>query len=59
MLRRLEDRIRQLCVQAVTTTNLAEAELTLQQLRAAIHEHIGRIRKLATKRPTHPERRQL
>lgn len=59
MLRRLEDRIRQLCVQAVTTTNLAEAELTLQQLRAAIHEHIGRLRKLATKRPAHPERRQI
>jgi hypothetical protein len=59
MLRRLEDRIRQLCAQAVTATNLAEVEVILEQLRTAIHEHIGRLRKLATKRPAHPERRQL
>lgn len=59
MFRRLEDRLRELCTQAVATTNLAEAELILQQLRAAIHEHIGRLRKLATKGPAHPERRQL
>lgn len=57
MSRRLEDRIRRLCAQAVSTADPDELNEILQQLKAALREHTGRLRKLATKRPIPPERR--
>jgi hypothetical protein len=56
--RRLEDRIRILCVQAVDTTDLSDLTLILEQLSAALHDHIERLRKLAAARPIPPERRR-
>ncbi len=56
--RRLEDRIRKLCAQAVDTTDLSELSKVLEQLTAALHDHIDRLRKLAAMRPIPPERRQ-
>lgn len=55
--RRLEDRIRTLCAQAVVTTDLAELSEILEQLASALHDHIDRLRKLAAARPLPPERR--
>ena len=55
--RRLEDRIRKLCGQAVATTDLSELSQVLEQLTAALHDHIERLRKLAAMRPVPPERR--
>jgi hypothetical protein len=57
--RRLEDRIRELCSQAVASTNAADAKAVLRQLRAAIHEHVGRLRsKLAADSVLPRERRR-
>jgi hypothetical protein len=56
--RRLEDRIRKLCAQAVDTTDLSELSQILKQLTAALHDQIERLRKLAVSRPIPPERRQ-
>ena len=44
--RRLEDRIRDLCVKAVDSET-DEFKLVLEQLKAALHEHTQRLRKLA------------
>jgi hypothetical protein len=56
--RRLEDRIRKLCAQAVVTTDLNEVSQILEQLTAALHDHIDRLRQLAARRPFPPERRR-
>jgi hypothetical protein len=56
--RRLEDRIRRLCAQAVDTSDLADLAVILEQLGAALHDHIDRLRKLAAARPLPPERRR-
>jgi hypothetical protein len=44
--RRLEDRIRELCAQAIApdTTNFTD---TLAELRSVLHEHVEQLRKLA------------
>lgn len=55
--RRLEDRIRSLCVQAVATSDLAELSKVLEQLKVALHDHIERVRRSAARRPMPPERR--
>jgi hypothetical protein len=47
MTRRLEDRIRSLCAQAVATEDSAELREILKSLRSAIHEHTQRLRKAA------------
>ena len=39
-----DDRIRKLCAKAVATTDLAELEVVLAELRAALHEHIQELR---------------
>ena len=44
--RRLDDRIRELCARVVSTQG-AEMESTIAQLKAALHEHNERLRKLA------------
>ena len=46
MLRRLEDRIRNLCAKAVASEDTPELQEVLEQLRAALREHNVRLRKL-------------
>jgi hypothetical protein len=56
--RRLEDRIRTLCAQAkATTTDAAELPEILEQLQAALHDHVDRMRKSAAGYPLPPDRR--
>jgi hypothetical protein len=57
--RRLEDRIRTLCAQAVDTTDLAKLPGVLEQLKAALHDHVERLRRLAAGYPVPTERRQF
>jgi hypothetical protein len=57
--RRLDDRIRRLCAQAVASTDPTELNLILQELAFALRTHTERVRQLATMRPSPPERRQL
>jgi len=45
--RRLEDRIQALLNQAVTTQDPKELDEVVRRLRAALHEHSTRLRKLA------------
>jgi hypothetical protein len=49
--RRLEDRIRELSAKAVATET-EEANLAIQKLRAELHEHTQRLRKLAARKLT-------
>ena len=44
MNRRLEDRIRELCAQAVVSQDEAEQRQIFTRLRAALHEQINRLR---------------
>jgi hypothetical protein len=57
MKRRLEDRIRELCAEVVTTPEAPEWNEILQQLTAALHEHTRRMRKLIAELPVRTERR--
>jgi hypothetical protein len=57
MLRGLDDRIRELCAKAVATQDSSELHDFLQQLRAAVHEHVKRLRKSALSRSFPPKRR--
>ncbi len=43
----LEDRVRELCAQAVAAKTETELRVVLPQLRAAIHDHIRYLRALA------------
>jgi hypothetical protein len=45
--RRLSDRIRELCAEALATPESTEFALVAEQLRAALREHTERLRKLA------------
>jgi hypothetical protein len=56
--RRLEDRVMQLCAKALATEEHTELYATLEELKAAIHEHCERVRKLAIY-PIAPERRSF
>jgi len=49
MLRRLEDRIRELCGEAIAAQE-TESDPILSKLRSALHEHSERLRKLAAAR---------
>jgi hypothetical protein len=51
MLRRLEDRIRELCAMAVTA-EAPELEIILSELQSALREHTERLRKLAAAKLT-------
>ncbi|MCU1300511.1 MAG: hypothetical protein JWQ87_795 [Candidatus Sulfotelmatobacter sp.] len=55
--RRLEDRIRELCAKAVVTTEPAELSSVLEQLTAALHAQVERLRKRATDSAMQAERR--
>ena len=58
MRKRLEDRIRVLCLEATVTPESPELNEILQELRAALAEHIRRVRTLAADFPAiSPERR--
>ncbi|HTW32605.1 MAG TPA: hypothetical protein VMD76_13070 [Candidatus Sulfotelmatobacter sp.] len=46
MLRRLEDRIRELCARAIIARG-HELEVTLEELKVALREHTERLRKAA------------
>jgi len=60
MLRRLEDRIRELCRRAVLLTeDSAELHEILEQLRASVREHTQRLRYSAVNPPLPPEKRAL
>ena len=48
--RRLEDRIQDLAARAVAARDPVEVNDVIQQLRAALHEHADRLRKLAAKK---------
>ena len=50
--RRLDDRIRELCVRAASAPP-SEAEAILEELKAALAEHTARLRKLAAKKLVH------
>ena len=51
MLRRLEDRIRELCAMAVTAEE-PELERILSELQSALREHTERLRRLAAAKLT-------
>jgi hypothetical protein len=57
MHRRMEDRIRQLCEQAVTEEDPAKLRRTLVDLRDAIHQHVGHLRTRLGGYPVASERR--
>jgi hypothetical protein len=46
-----EDKIRELCMQAVEENDPAKAEVLLHQLREAIHAHIEKLRERMAKYP--------
>jgi len=50
MPRRLEDRIKDLCVKAIASPDPSEFNDIFKQLQDALHEHNERIRKLAASR---------
>jgi hypothetical protein len=56
--RRLEDRIRKLCADAVAAADPAELNSTLQKLSAALRDHARRVRQLAAARPNLERRRR-
>jgi hypothetical protein len=56
--RRLEDRIRKLCVDAVACADPVELERIMERLKSALHDHSSRVRKMAAAGPTRHERRK-
>jgi hypothetical protein len=58
-MRRLEDKIRELCAKATATSNSTELNEIFAQLKASLREHIQRFRRSASKYPYGRERRQL
>jgi hypothetical protein len=58
MTRRLEDRIRELCSQAVSASDPEKLHESLKHLRSALREHIQLLRKRAVQHPPPPQRRQ-
>ena len=50
MNRRLEDRIRRLCYEAVETYDTREFMPVVEELREALREHAKRLRQVATER---------
>jgi len=55
--KRLEDRIHSLLAKAINTTEAEELETVIANLRAALNEHIQRLREMAAARPPSPRRR--
>jgi hypothetical protein len=55
--RRLEDRIRKLCADAIAASDLAELNSILHQLSSALRDHNSRVRQLALAGPALERRR--
>jgi hypothetical protein len=56
--RRLEDRIRKLCADAVAAADFSELNTTLEKLSSTLREHTRRVRQLAAASPTLERRRR-
>jgi hypothetical protein len=56
--RRLEDRIRKLCADAVVATDPALLNPILEQLQSALRDHTAKLRRMASLRPAPRDRRQ-
>jgi hypothetical protein len=56
--RRLEDRIRQLCTDAVICVEPAELDWIMDRLKTALHDHALRVRRMAAAGPAQPDRRK-
>jgi hypothetical protein len=56
--RRLEDRIRKLCADAVTTTEVDELNRILRELSNALRDHTARMRTMMATRTLQHERRK-
>ncbi len=56
--KRLEDRIHALLTKAVHTTDSEELECVISELRAALNEHIRRLREMAAAQSDLPRRRE-
>lgn len=57
MSKRLEDRIKELCAEAIATPESPELNVVLKQLQDALHEHTDRLRDMAASRRVRVERR--
>ena len=55
--KRLEDHIRRLVAKAAITSNSSELELVIVALRAALKEHVRRLRRVAVSMSLQPHRR--
>jgi len=58
MPRRLEDRIKDLCLKAIAASDPVKFNDIFKELQNALHDHNDRIRKLAASRPVREERRK-
>jgi hypothetical protein len=56
--RRLEDRIRKLCADAVSCVDPLQLVGIMERLKFALHDHSSRVRKMAAAGPTRRERRK-
>jgi hypothetical protein len=56
--RRLEDRIRKLCDDAISTSDPVELDEILRNLKVALHDHMTRVRQMVAMRRTPVERRR-
>ena len=56
--RRLEDRIRELCANAVSIPESAELAVAMEELKNALHEHADHLRSMAATRAASPQRRR-
>lgn len=59
MRRRVEDRIRELCSQAVAEDNPQKFEAIITELRLLLRTHVQNLRKKLSSRPATPERRHI
>jgi hypothetical protein len=56
--RRLEDRIRKLCADALTSVEPAEFDRIMERLKIALHDHASRVRQMAVAGRFHSDRRK-
>ena len=57
--RRLEDRIRKFCFDAISATDPEELDRIMEHLKTALHDHTSRTRRMVFEGPIQPERRKL
>lgn len=56
--RRLDDRIRKLCTDAVACADAVQLQRIMERLKTALHDHSCRVRKMAAAGPHRHERRK-